>query len=126
MLKTFLNGIMICAVFSHAFAQTLSPQTKPQSSPQIERRPLGTQQRDTNQAPPQPGLTPQQITQAIKDGIATAAKQYEKLIIPPQPPDNSGWWFNLFMVAFTGCLVLVGAAAWQFPADSSVMRAREV
>jgi hypothetical protein len=113
MLKTFLNGIMICAVFSHAFAQTLSPQTKPQSSPQIERRPLGTQQRDTNQAPPQPGLTPQQITQAIKDGIATAAKQYEKLIIPPN--------HQIILVGGLISLWLLSLAAWYSLAQPNVI-----
>jgi hypothetical protein len=52
---------------------------------------------------------PQQITQAIADGIDAAAKQYETRH-SPLPPDASTWWFNFFLVVFTGGLVAVGVA----------------
>src|SRR5262245_1467423 len=107
MLKALLS-VLICVTIPSAIAQ-VSPQVKPQPRPQIEGSPFNTQQRDTNQTPPQPVLTPQQITQAIADGIATAAKKYEANH-PPQPPDNSGWWVNFSLAIFTGALVVVAAA----------------
>ena len=107
MLKALLS-VLIWVTIPSAIAQ-VSPQVKPQPRPQIEGSPFNTQQRDTNQTPPQPVLTPQQIAQAIADGIATAAKKYEANH-PPQPPDNSGWWVNFFLAIFTGALVVVAAA----------------
>jgi hypothetical protein len=103
-----LKALLIWVITPSVAAQ-VSQQVKPQPRPQIEGSPFNTQQRDANQAPPQPVLTPQQITQAIVNGIATAAKQYEANH-SPQPPDNSGWWVNFFLAIFTGALVGVGAA----------------
>ena len=66
----------------------------------------------TNSTPAQPAPTAnfptiKEITESIANGIERADKKHDTSH-PPTPPDNSGWWFNLFLVGFTGLLVVVG------------------
>jgi hypothetical protein len=77
--------------------------------PQNQSSPLISAQQSANQpTPPVNLLTPEQIEKSISDGVNTAVQKYETRH-PSPPPDNSGWWFNLFLVVFTGGLVVVGA-----------------
>ena len=92
-----------------AMAGNSLAQSQPKPQPQSKSSPLSEQERPAQPAPASGVLTPQQIEQSITDGIEAAAKQYEANH-PATPPDNSGWWFNFWLVIFTGGLVVVGAA----------------
>ncbi len=83
-------------------------QSQPKSKPQNKPSELSVQQSPTQPTPTAQNLSPEQITKAITDGLITALKEYETHH-PALPPDNSSWYFNLFLIAFTACLVVVGA-----------------
>jgi hypothetical protein len=75
-------------------------------------------------------LTPQQITDAIATGIERANERHDASH-PLPPPDNSGWWFNLFLVVFTGLLVVAGGGQsflifWTLKATQTAARAAQV
>jgi hypothetical protein len=99
----------------------------PQSQPQNKSSPLSTQQPSNEPTPPPKLPTAEQIEKSIADGINTAAQQYEARH-PTSPPDNSGWWFNLLLVGFTGGLMVVGAGQgfltfWTLKATQTVAEA---
>ena len=75
---------MFLAMIGHSWSQ-------PKSQPQNKGSALGTQQRPTEPTPAQNFLTPEQIEQAIADGVNAAAQKYEARH-PTPPPDNSSWW----------------------------------
>lgn len=81
----------------------------PKPKPQAKTSQLSEQKTPTQPPPSANPLTVQQITEAIADGINAAAKEYEKRH-SAMPPDNSLWWFNFWLVVFTGGLVAVGVA----------------
>jgi hypothetical protein len=78
-----------------------------ETKPQIKASELPTNNTNTQQTPAQHIPTPQEITEAVTNGITRAAQEYQANYRAP-PPDNSNWWFNLFLVIFTGGLVVVG------------------
>ena len=101
----------------------------PKPKPQNKTSQLSEQQRSAQPSPPINYLTSEQITKAVTDGIEAAAKQYETNH-PALPPDNSGWWFNFWLVVFTGGLVAVGGAQcflifWTLKATQVAARAAQ-
>lgn len=69
-------------------------------------------QKTTDQIKPADNIvTNQQLIDAISRAIDAAA-QKAKTTQNPSPPDNSTFWFSLFLVIFTGGLVAVGIAQW--------------
>jgi len=99
--------ILGLAILFAMFGDSLG-QSQPKPQPQNKPGALSTQQGTTQPSTTVNPLTPEQIEKAISDGVNAAAKQYETRH-PASPPDNSGWWFNFLLVAFTGGLVAVGA-----------------
>jgi hypothetical protein len=57
--------------------------------------------------PTAPIATPSQPRYAATDQANTAGNT-DQSKNDPQPPIDAGWWFNFFLVVFTGCLVGVG------------------
>jgi hypothetical protein len=101
----------------------------PKSKPQAKTSQLSEQRPAAQPSPTVNPLTPEQITKAITDGVEAAAKQYEANH-PALPPDNSGWWFNFWLVVFTGGLVAVGGAQcflifWTLKATQVAARAAQ-
>jgi hypothetical protein len=94
---------ILLAVIGDSWGQS---QRNPQ--PETEPSALSTQQSPARPTPTIQGLSPEQITKGITDGINAAAKEYETRH-PAAPSDNSGRWFNFWLVTFTGGLVVVGA-----------------
>jgi hypothetical protein len=104
MLKSLITAALACLIAWGASAQ--SPQ-----HPQTQNKNGAL---STNKTQPQPSPTInfptlQQIANAIANGIERAREEYDAKH-PAPPPDNSGWWFNFWLAAFTGGLVVVGAA----------------
>lgn len=101
--KLLFAAVLAFVVFA-AFAQS-----QPQSQPRSKSSPLSEQKSSQQPTPTINFPTSQQITQSIAEGMETAIKKYEARH-PAPPPDNSTWWFNFWLVTFTGGLVFVGAA----------------
>ena len=101
------HAILGLAIFFATLGDSQS-RSQPEPQPQNKSSTFSTQQRQAQPNPPPNLLTPEQIEKSITDGINAAAQQYETRH-PPRPPENSGWWFNFLLVAFTGDLVVVGA-----------------
>ncbi|HXW48741.1 MAG TPA: hypothetical protein VEK31_04790 [Xanthobacteraceae bacterium] len=88
---------------------------------------LSSQQGANQKNPSNNFSTQEQLEKTISDGINAAAQKYEARH-PPMPPDNSTWWFNFWLVAFTGGLVVVGAGQcfltfWTLKATSAAASA---
>jgi hypothetical protein len=98
--------ILTLAVVLVAWAGVAYSQTK--SQPENKSGTLSAQQSNAKPAPPAQFSSQQQVTKGVADRIETATKEYDARHSAP-PPDNSGWWFNLFLVIFTGGLFVVGA-----------------
>jgi hypothetical protein len=129
--KWMLSPRNIMVVLFAVFAiGTGVAQSQPKPEPQNKPRTLGAQQSPAQPTPPVDLLTPEQIKKAIADGVNAAAKEYEARH-PAAPPDNSGWWFNFWLVAFTGALVVVGVGQsylifWTVEATQTAANAAEV
>jgi len=78
-----------------------------QPIPQSKSKELTQQKTSNQQNPPIQFVTPQQLLDAITRTI-DASNEKNKSAQNPLPPDNSQWWFSLFLVIFTCCLVIVG------------------
>jgi hypothetical protein len=87
----FIRRTLFCVAALLAWTGAALSQTKPQPTPSPD------------------SLLQEQITKAISDRIDAAVKEYEARH-PSPPRDNSAWWFNFWLVVFTGGLVAVGAA----------------
>jgi hypothetical protein len=105
-------GLLLCCIAAVASA---TPKPKVQSKQNPQQYPS---QGESGQLPAQDGTnakspsanlaTPQEIIDAIARAIDAAADK-AKTAQNPSPPDNSSWWFNLFLVIFSGALVAVSA-----------------
>jgi len=105
--KMFDCRAILLATVLIAWVGVAHSQTKPQ--PNNESGTLSAQQGSAQPTPSPNSLSQEQVTKAVEDGIDAAAKEYETRH-PSPPPDNSGWWFNFWLVVFTGGLVAVGAS----------------
>lgn len=104
-----LNMKIVLAIFLIALPCSALPQSQQHSPTQSKNSKLSTDNGPEQPAPTANLPTTQEITEAIANGIERADKKHDASQ-PPIPPDNSGWWFNLFLVVFTGLLVVVGGA----------------
>ena len=105
-------GLLLCCIAAVASA---TPKPKAPSKENPQQPPS---QGESGQLPAQDGAnakspsanlaTPHEIIDAIARAIDAAADK-AKTAQTPSPPDNSSWWFNLFLVIFSGALVAVGA-----------------
>jgi hypothetical protein len=102
------NGLLLLAVFFSAGTLDCWAQSQPKTQTQPKSTNPSTQQAPIQPNPPATPLTPDQIEKAIANGVDAVVQSYE-MRHSPAAPDNSTWWFNLFLGAFTGGLVLVGA-----------------
>ena len=92
------------ALFLSGVSESAEPkEAEPQSKEtQLEHNKADGQPKTTNkpsifdQYPEPPG------------GRTAAQQQTNKKETKPRPPTDYGWWFNFWLVIFTGCLVLVG------------------
>jgi hypothetical protein len=106
LLKSYLVILALALLLATPGDSWSRSRHKPQ--PQNKSSPISAQQSANQPTPPENFLTTEQIKKAITDGIDAATQEYETRH-PTTPPDNSGWWFNFLLVAFTGGLVVVGA-----------------
>jgi hypothetical protein len=83
-------------------------QSQQYSQPQIENSKLAKEKGPAQPSPTMNLPTSQEITEAIAGGIERADEERETRH-PAPPPDYSGWWFNFFLVGFTGSLAVIGA-----------------
>src|SRR5579863_2367202 len=83
-------------------------QSQQNSPPQNQSAKLGTNNGATQPNPSMIFPIPQEIMDAIAAAIDRADEKHDANH-PPPPRDNSGWWFNFFLVSFTGLLVATGA-----------------
>lgn len=97
-----LAGILLVALSWGAAAQ--SQQHSQLSVCDIR---LGINKNAIQPSPPVNIPTVREITDAIV-GDAESADRKNEIYQPAPPPDNSDWYFNFFLVIFTGGLVLVG------------------
>ena len=91
-----------------AFPCGAMAQSQKYSQPQIENSKLAKEKSPAQPSPTVNFPTPQEITEAIASGIERADEKRETRH-PAPPPDYSGWWFNFFLVGFTGLLAVIGA-----------------
>jgi hypothetical protein len=83
-------------------------QSSQHTKPEVKGSKLSTNDSHAQPAPPPTYPTPQEITDAITNGIERADNKHDANH-PAPPPDNSSWRFNCLLTAFTGLLVVVGA-----------------
>jgi hypothetical protein len=79
-----------------------------QSKPQNKSSKLVTENGSPKPGPTINFLTAEQISEAIASGIETADEKREASRQAP-PQENSGWWFNFWLVIFNGLLVVTSA-----------------
>jgi hypothetical protein len=102
------HGLLLLALFFSVGTVDCWAQSQSKTQTQTKSANPSTQQTPIQPNPIASPLTSDQIEKAIADGVNAAAQKYE-MRHPPMAPDSSIWWFNLFLAAFTGGLVLVGA-----------------
>lgn len=99
----------IFAILLITLSHCAPAQSQQHSPTQSNSSKLGTNNSHAQPAPTVTFPTSQEITEAIASGIDRANEKYDASH-PPLPPDNSSFWFNLFLVGFTGLLVVVGGS----------------
>ena len=103
------TGLLLCCIAVVAGATPKPSKQNPQQPPSQGENSQLPAQDGTNAKSPSANLAaPQEIIDAIARAIEAAADK-AKTAQNPSPPDNSSWWFNLFLVIFSGALVAVGA-----------------
>ena len=101
-------ALLVLAVFLAAGVPIPRSAPLPQHSPtQSKSGTLPTKNGQTQIRPSAP-TPPPEIINAVSRAINAAAHKAEADLYP-RPPDKSAWWFNFFLVVFTGGLVVVGA-----------------
>src|SRR5579863_10676281 len=103
MLRVAPFALALLLVAGSGFAQ--SPQHPPT---QNKNAALGTNKSQPQPTPTVNFPTAQEMSETIANGVNRAREEYDAKH-PAPPPDNSAWWFNFWLVVFTGGLVLVGA-----------------
>jgi hypothetical protein len=81
-------------------------ESKPQSKkPELQQSKPEARQTPASESPP----AVQESPYSVPNSHATQEQTLKKETQPSTPTDST-WWFNLFIVIFTGCLVFVGIA----------------
>jgi hypothetical protein len=102
------HRIPLGIAFLAAFPCGAIAQSQQYSQPQIENSKLAKEKSPAQPSPTVNFPTSQEITEAVANGIERADEKRETQH-PAPPPVYSGWWFNFFLVGFTGLLAVIGA-----------------